>query len=290
VRPRSPRQSGSTTALENGRRCRNANAKISITEVLKAQSLRQAFVKIGGRERYLGLYGSPESYRKYRQFVIEWTAERDRENPLKPARPVDQSDLRVCELIKSYLDFAEQYYRKDGRPTGELPNLKEASRQVVALYAVEKVVEFGPSKLKMVREAMISAGLSRKVINARVNRIRRISKWGVENEMVPPTVLQALQAITPLKPGRSAARETQDVKPVPAKDVEAVRAIVGPQVRAMIDTQLLTGMRPGELVSMRPCDIDRKKPIWSTDQAPTRLSTMGSSDRSTLAHVMAHVP
>ncbi|MHC4064085.1 MAG: hypothetical protein ACYSUI_06230 [Planctomycetota bacterium] len=33
---------------------------------------------------------------------------------------------------------------------------------------------------------MIAANLSRKVVNARINRVRRIFKWGVENELVAP--------------------------------------------------------------------------------------------------------
>jgi len=37
---------------------------------------------------------------------------------------------------------------------------------------------------RAVRKQIIAANLSRKVVNARVNRVRRIFKWGVENELV----------------------------------------------------------------------------------------------------------
>lgn len=124
------------------------------------------------------------------------------------------------------------------------------------------MAEFGPRDLKKVRDVLIADGLSRKVINARVNRIRRIFKWGVENELVEPGVLQALQAIAPLKKGRTAARETGGVKPVPREHIDAVLSLVSPQVRTMIQVQELTGMRPGELVIMRPRDIDRSKATW----------------------------
>ena len=33
----------------------------------------QAVVKIDGRSRYLGKYGSPESHAAYRRLVAEWT-------------------------------------------------------------------------------------------------------------------------------------------------------------------------------------------------------------------------
>lgn len=49
-------------------------------------------------------------------------------------------------------------------------------RPVRDLYGNTKIAEFGPSNLKSVREAMVSSGLSRNVVNSRVNRVRRISK------------------------------------------------------------------------------------------------------------------
>ena len=140
--------------------------------------------------------------------------------------------------------------------------MKDAIRQLTELFGDAKVGEIGPSRLKVVREAMINSGLSRNVVNARINRIRRVFKWGVENELVEPSVLQALQAVAPLKKGQTEAHETPDVKPVLQEHIDKVKATISPQVRAMIDVQLLTGMRPGELVIMRPCDLDKNKPIW----------------------------
>jgi integrase len=228
----------------------------------KHKSSGQAVVRLGSRDRYLGRFGSPESYRKYQQVVAEWSATRDTDEIGQRTKRVDRSDPRLCELLLKYLDFAREYYRKDGQPTGELANMKDAIRLLSELLGDAKVGEFRPSSLKVVREGMIRSGLSRNVVNARINRIRRVFKWGVENELVEPSVLQALQAVTPLKKGRCEAHETPEVKPVAKERIDAVKAIVSPQVRAMIDVQLLTGMRPGELVIMRPRDIDKDKPIW----------------------------
>jgi integrase len=228
----------------------------------KHKGTGQAVVRLGSRDRYLGRFGSPESYRKYQQVVAEWSTTRDSADLGHVTKRIDRSDLRLCELLLKYLDFAREYYRKDGQPTGELANMKDAIAPVNDLFGDAKVAGFGPSRIKSVREAMIHSGLSRNVVNARINRIRRVFKWGVENELVEPSVLQALQAVAPLKKGRTEAHETPDVKPVPQEHVDAVKATVGPQVRAMIDVQLLTGMRPGELVIMRPRDLDKSKPIW----------------------------
>jgi len=69
----------------------------------------------------------------------------------------------------------------------------------------------------------------------------RAFKWAVENEPIPPSTFHGLQAVAGLKKGRSAAKETQKIRPV----------------RAMVQVQRLTGMRPGEVVLMRPCAIDK---------------------------------
>ena len=171
-------------------------------------------------------------------------------------------ELPICELLLAYIEFADSYYQKNGRPTGEVSNIKDAIRPLSGLYRDAKVREFGPVKLKAVREAMESAGLSRKVVNARVNRIRRVFRWALENELVEPTILQSLQAVAPPKKGRSASRETPDVKPVPEEHIAAVLGNVTLPVRAMIEIQKLTGIRPGEPVIMRPRGIDRRKRIW----------------------------
>ena len=99
----------------------------------------------------------------------------------------------------AYWEFAKNYYVKNGSPTGELNNMKDAMRFLVALYGDSTVERFGPRDLKAVRQAMIDDDLSRKVVNARVNRIKRIFKWSVENQLVQPNILHALQAVPPLK-------------------------------------------------------------------------------------------
>jgi len=140
--------------------------------------------------------------------------------------------------------------------------VKDAIRPLAAQYKDSRVSSFGPTELKAVRDAMLGSGLSRRVINARINRIRRIFKWGVENRLVDPTVLQALQAVAPLKKGRTTAKDHGDVHPVPAEHIDLVRTDVSAQIRAMIDLQLLTGMRPGEVVIMRRRDIYKSKSTW----------------------------
>jgi hypothetical protein len=69
--------------------------------------------------------------------------------------------------------------------------------------------------LANVRQAMIAAGRSRKLINKDVHRVRGMFGWAIEHEMLPVEVHQALRRVKGLRKGRSAARETMPVQPVP---------------------------------------------------------------------------
>ncbi|MBN2561143.1 MAG: tyrosine-type recombinase/integrase [Phycisphaerae bacterium] len=222
----------------------------------------QAVVTLSGRDHYLGPYGSAESHAEYKRLIAEWLSA-GQQSPASFARhEPDKRDVRIDELLLAYLHFAEGYYVKNGRPTCEVTNIKHAMEPLASLYGRMPIAGFGPAHLKTVRQRMIDADLSRKVINARVNRLRRVFKWGVENELVEPPVLLALQAVAPLRNGRTKARETRPVSPVPEASVEAVLPLVTRPVRAMIELQRLTGMRPGEVIQMRPCDLDMSGSIW----------------------------
>ena len=165
-------------------------------------------------------------------------------------------------MILAYWRFAKTHYVKDGKPTRELDGMREALRPLRQLYGSTAAGEFGPKKLKAVRQHMIDQGLSRGVINHRIGRIKRMFKWAVAEELVPPSVYHGLQAVAGLSFGRTAARETEPIRPVPDLYVAAVLPFVSPHVAAMIKLQRLTGMRPGELVIMRPCDIDTTGEVW----------------------------
>jgi len=66
-------------------------------------------------------------------------------------------------------------------------------------YGTTAAAEFGPLALKKVREMMIQAGRSRKLINKDVSRIRQLFGWAVENELLPVQVHQALQRVKGLR-------------------------------------------------------------------------------------------
>lgn len=220
-----------------------------------------ASVRIENRDIYLGPHGTPESRAEYKRVIAEWLANHKAE-PSSLNGSGQATNRVVDELIAAYLDFAKSYYVKNGTLTGEYRNIGDALRPLTSLYGRTRVADFGPYSLKAVRQAMIEADLCRRTINNRINRIRRVFKWGVENELVSAEILHSLQAVAPLKFGRCNVREADPVKPVPEHLIEPVLKLVAPQVAAMIRVQLLTGMRPGEVMQMRACDIDMSGPIW----------------------------
>lgn len=149
---------------------------------------------------------------------------------------------------------------------------KYSLRPLKFLYGPTMARDFGPLALKAVRDLMIKGynhpdygpqeALSRGCINQRIGKIKRAFKWAVANQFVPADVLHGLQAVAGLHRGRSEARETEPVKPVPQAFVDATIAAAGPIIADMIRLQLLTGIRPGELVTMRGIDLDTTGPIW----------------------------
>src|SRR5256885_15966090 len=124
------------------------------------------------------------------------------------------------------------------------------------MYGSLPAVEFGPIAMKTVRLAMIERGLCRNDKKQRVSCVKRIFRWAVAEALVPPAILQSLSAVEPLRVGRSAARETDPVRPVADQHVEAVLPYLPPTLGAMVRLQRLTGMRSGEVCTLRTCDVD----------------------------------
>jgi integrase len=241
----------------------------------------------GRRDVMLGKFGTAASRAEYARVIAEWEAS----GRHLPQAVATVADLTVNEVAARFWPHAEQHYRHpDGRTTNELDDFKYSLRPLKHFYGHTAARDFGPLALKAVRQKMIDGyehpkygpqrPLCRGVVNQRVGRIRRMFKWAVENELVPPSVLLGLQAIRGLQRGRSQARETEPVKPVPETIVEAILPHVRPPVAAMVRLQLLTGMRPGEVVIMRAIDLDMTGKVW--------LYHPGSDQGTHGAHKTAH--
>lgn len=255
----------------------------------------QAVVTYGGRDHYLGKYGSPESRREYDQQVAAWIAN-GRQNNAAALLTIDRL------VLKFKREHVNVEYVKLGQPTSEQATLVAALKPLLAKFGREFVKDFGPLKLEEVRKAMIAAGWARRYINKQISRIRLMFKWAVAKELIDESVYRRLQSLLPLKRGKTEARETPRIQPAPDADVDAVIAALSPSlaaarkmmdtegfadsnqpssvgpllakvpaespVAAMLAVQRLTGMRPGEVVQLSNEHLPRHGHTWPRRKSP----------------------
>jgi integrase len=213
------------------------------------------------------------------------------------ALPPDRIET-VADLVRAYLLYAATYYvGADGQPTGEAARLARAMRCLLDHCPALPPDEFTPRMLKGLRKKLIDkanpegrGAYCRNSINQRLSGIKRMFCWAVEEELVPPSVYHGLQAVRGLKRGRSGARETEPVNPVPEGWVRKTMEFLPPTVAAMVELQMLTGMRPGEVCILRSRDVDTKGKIWfyrptkhkTAIHGHKRMVTIGSRGQAVL--------
>lgn len=212
----------------------------------------RAFVRINGQKIPLGKYGSPESREKYAELI----------GKPKTEAVTPSHDPTVAEIMASYLEFAKTYYVKNGTTTREYEMMLEVCKMVRSTCSTQHAREFGPKRLKQVRQAMVDKGHSRKYINGNVDRIRRLFKWAAGEELISGSVHQDLTMVTGLRRGRTIAPDRPPVLPVDDVVVEAVLPFLPEVIADMVRLQRATGMRPMEVRLMRPADIDRTGSVW----------------------------
>ena len=214
-----------------------------------------AKVRLDGKDIYLGKYDSPESHKEYRRLIAQWLLTRN-------VQPTEPDDLAVCELMASYLKFAQGYYIKDGKVTSEFACILAAMKPLRFLYGDSPVANFGPKALKAVREQMIREGVCRSTVNSQVKRLQRMFKWGASEELVSPTVYQAVATVSGLRKGRTEAKERPPVLPVSDATIDQTLPHLPDVVADMVRLQRFSGARPGEVIKLRPCEIDPSGEVW----------------------------
>jgi integrase len=221
-------------------------------------------VRLNGHDFYLGKHGTPASLEAYHRLIAEWLATGQHQSPVPSTENgVQIPDLTINQLILAFWKHAQQHYRHpDGTPTGEEENLRLALRPLRNLYGHTSAKDFGPLALRAVRNEMIRAGLARTVINDRVRRIRRAFRWAASVELVPVTVVQALETVDGLKRGRCDAHESPGVRPVNWANVEVSLPYLPRPVGAMVQVMRYSNCRAEDVVIMRSGDLTKKGDIW----------------------------
>jgi integrase len=211
----------------------------------------------GGQYRsfYLGPHGSPESYAEYNRLVAEWSAAKGAPPAHTPGSPTDVS---ITELYRDFLEWATAHYPSpQGHASSELANLKDALKPLRQLYGHTAAQSFGPLALQALQQHLVTTGLCRTTINARINRVRRLFKWAVAQEKLSAEVYVRLQTVQGLQLGRGHVRESEPVEPVALDVVTATLPYLPTPVAAMVRLQVLTGCRPSEAMALTPSQLKR---------------------------------
>lgn len=235
----------------------------------------QAVVRIAGHDHYLGKHGSPESYEKYAELITRWQASGGRRD--EPIEHPDQAVLSINELILAYWRYVEGRYVRDGQPTDEQAAIRAALGALRRSFGLTRAVDFGPKSLKVVRQQLVENDLSRKYVNDSANRIRRMFRWAVSEELIPVAVYEALRTVEGLRRGETSARESRRVLPVEESSVAATLPHLPTVVADMVQVQRLLGCRPDEVCSLRPVDLERTSEVWQYRPAHHKMEHRGQS-------------
>lgn len=229
----------------------------SLPKYRKHKASGQAVVELNGRVHYLGPHGTRASKLEFDRLIGEWLAAG---RCLPSANSA--GDLTIVELVSRYWKFAQAYYVKDGRPTGAIFGIRVALRLLKEHYGRTRASECGPLALKSLQRRMVESGQSRRYVNDNIDRLRRLFRWAVHEELVSAVIYQALMAVPGLRKGRTDARESPPVRPVSGSVVDATVPHLPKVVAAMVRFQQLTGCRPGEVCTLKPADIDQSSDVW----------------------------
>jgi integrase len=259
------------TSFDNPRRLKKnrLTAPPKVPNLCRHRPSGQAYVRLSGRTIYIGPYDQPDTRRKYDKLIAEWLAS---------GRHVPQpgEELTVTELVSRFMAHVQGYYVNSvGEPTDEQRHMQNVLGMVRQLYGDSPAARFGPKSLLTLRHQMIGREWKRLTVNLMVSRVKRMFRWGTEQELVPGSVFHALQAVAGLRRGRCDAPDGEPVRPVKRELVDPIEPFVSPQVWAMVQLQLLTAARPGEICVMKPRDIDRSGAIWVYHPSEHKTSFRG---------------
>ncbi|QDU70437.1 tyrosine-type recombinase/integrase [Mucisphaera calidilacus] len=157
--------------------------------------------------------------------------------------------MTLDELIRGYLDHADQYYRRgDGTPTRHAKNLEIALRPLRSDLRADR---FNLASFRMYRDKLLERGLQRSTVNQWCGWVRGCFRWAAQRELIPAEVAHQLKLMEPLRFGRTSCRERTISKLVGREVVHHLARICPQPVASMVMVQWLCGMRPGEVCAMR---------------------------------------
>jgi integrase len=209
-----------------------------------------ARVTLGGRDVYLGQYGSPESKSEYQRVLAEWLATGCR--PL----PSPGHSLTVIEL----LDFYLRDLQSQNPSVSQWNRARQAAKLLRTHCGHSPVDQISVTTIRAIQRGLVGRGNNIVTIRMRVSGIISLLRWGKTEGYVPIETFERIRDIAraPRSLGASPARIRE-----PLGDEELLRAIevMPPMLADMVTLQRYTGMRPGEVCRMKWRDISRSMDV-----------------------------
>ncbi|MCA8970812.1 MAG: site-specific integrase [Planctomycetes bacterium] len=206
-------------------------------------------------------YGKDEAQARvlFDEDLARWLANGRRFPELEAPDPIT-----IAELIERW---REHMVRKRGDAwfTENGTRSHYAAQHLGKHFGSTLVADFGPRRLKAVRQAWLSEGrLCRREINSRVNYVKSIFRWGTSEELVPPDIWHGVHSVEALGVGEFGARENPTRNDVAWWVVEATLPYLPFPLDAVVQLLWHTGARPSEILGLRPRDFDRSDTeLWT---------------------------
>lgn len=236
----------------------SAGVRMKLPKYRRHSTRDKGFVEHAGKRIYFpGRYNSPESKAGYAECIAKHCG------AAVPQFVPQTTGLSIMGLATAFL--SQLYESENGNRRGVWNNCKFALKPFVERHGHELAAEFGPLALKRWQDHLASLGKARSYVTNCISAIRETFRWGVSEELLPPSLYHALQSVRGLKPGKTNAREKRKKLPVPWSYLELVLPEVSPTIRAMLLLQWFTGVRSQSICEARPSQFVREGEflIWS---------------------------
>lgn len=277
-----------------------ARKKNVVPSYLLHKSSGQARVRINGHDHLLGPYDSDESRERYGEIITKIAAGLPIEPQQKTGSAIagQYSGPSINELCAKFLNDGLKRFSES-----EQHCQRAALRILRQLFGFTSVLDFGPLRLRVVRDAMVQGHpdqknakgepmprkpWNRQTVNRQVKRIQALFRWGVSLEMVPVSIATALETVRALTAAETTAAESKPRRSVATEEYLKARAELKPVYQDVLDLLYLTGARPGELLRLTDSEsgertglkngaINKSVNPWRADLAKHKTAHKGKS-------------
>ncbi|HUQ72558.1 MAG TPA: tyrosine-type recombinase/integrase [Planctomycetaceae bacterium] len=243
-----------------------ARPRNSLPSLLTDPRRNRAYCRVGGKFITLGPAGSAEAQAAYGRLIAQLAqnpAETPNSRAVRSGATRGATAVTVNHVCRKFIDVAIPRYVTG---TGELSAEERCFRSVLKLLRITfgetPAGEFGPLKARVIRDAMVAKGWSRKFTNKQMVRLRQVFKLAVSYELIPASVLEALRSLPALRPGDIDRPDPPARRAVPLEDVEAVKGRLRQANRDLVDLLTFTSARPSELLGLTTGAIDQSGTVW----------------------------